>query len=300
MTLPNFIIIGAAKSGTTSMKHILAQHPEIFIYLSPKPRFFTFKDELPNYCGPGDQAFNQTSITNIDRYQALFAEVKDQIAIGEKSTSYLVSSTIASERIHQYLPEVKLIAILRHPADRAYSNYLNKVQVGLEKLAFPEALAAEKARQQANWSPSWQYLQNGYYAARLKDYFQYFSPSQIRIFLYEDWTGNPRKLLADLFEFIQVDPGFAPNLNRRYNVAKIPRYPLLSKLLLYPNPLRNLLSRSLPGGLRSQLSAQVQKTQWKKPPALETSLRRQLTDLYRQDILELQSLIGRDLSHWLS
>ena len=134
MAMPNFLIIGAAKSGTTALYHSLKQHPQIYMSPVKEPRFFAFEGETPRFCGPGDDRFVRKFVTNFEDYLRLFEAVTDQIAIGEASTVYLTMSETSSRRIRHHLPHAKLIAVLRHPADRAYSQYQVRFSSGLEKL----------------------------------------------------------------------------------------------------------------------------------------------------------------------
>jgi hypothetical protein len=122
MTMPNFLIIGAAKSGTTSLHHYLKQHPQVYMSQIKEPSFFAFEGTKPAIPGPWKRWAAHNFITDIQAYRSLFQGVSDEVAIGEASTIYLVHPT-APQRIRHYVPDAKLIAILRDPAERAYSNY---------------------------------------------------------------------------------------------------------------------------------------------------------------------------------
>lgn len=125
MTLPNFLIIGAAKAGTTSLYHYLAQHPQIYMSPIKEPNFFALEERCVDFRGPGDHLYiKQFSVTELERYRSLFQGVTHEQAVGEASPLYLYSP-VAPARSHRYVPEMKLIAILRHPVDRAYSAFLH-------------------------------------------------------------------------------------------------------------------------------------------------------------------------------
>src|SRR3712207_6354190 len=133
MTMPNFLIIGAMKSGTTALYYYLEQHPEI--YMSPVKE--------PNFFSSQEQENAADAVTDIGTYQHLFRGVSGEKAIGEASHSYLYEPGAAAE-IRRYLPEAKLIAILRNPIDRAYSHFLHMVRSGTEPLDdFAQALQEE-------------------------------------------------------------------------------------------------------------------------------------------------------------
>ena len=125
MIMPNFLLIGAAKAGTSSLYGYLKQHPQIYMSPIKEPRFFALEGETLNFNGP-TRGINQTSINTLEAYSQLFQKVTTEKAIGEASTIYL-SSPKAPERIKHYLPDVKLIAILRDPSERAFSSYMHLV-----------------------------------------------------------------------------------------------------------------------------------------------------------------------------
>ncbi len=189
MTLPNFLIIGAAKSGTTSLYVYLMQHPEIYMSPVKETHFFSFDSESKMTKGPGDPIHK--AITDFNEYQALFDGVTDEKAIGEASTSYLYRPE-APGRIHKILPDAKLIAILRNPADRAFSAYMHVVRDERETAKdFAEALSYEENRKAAGWEPIWHFTSVGHYYEHLKRYYDLFHPDQIKVYLHEDLNDHP-------------------------------------------------------------------------------------------------------------
>ena len=164
MTLPNFLLIGAAKSGTSSLYHYFRQHPQIYMSPNKEPSFFAYEGKAIQLTGPGDQDFHAKRIvTDLIDYQALFGDRTNQPAIGEASILYLYAPD-APARIHHYLPDVKLMAVLRNPVDRAFSSYAHLRRDGRESIAdFRLALQEEEARIKANWEHQWHYAQLGFY-----------------------------------------------------------------------------------------------------------------------------------------
>lgn len=209
---PNFLIIGAAKSGTTSLYHYLDQHPQVFMSPMKGPRFFAMEGRRPAFTGPQDDVVNGRTITTAEDYVDLFRAVTNQRAIGEASDWYL-SSAEAPERIYKYLPNVRLIAVLRQPADRAFSSYMHFARNGFEPLSFEDALAAEDARIANGWSPLFAHRGRGYYATQLKRYFARFDREQIRVYLYDDLQRDPAVLVRDIFTFLGVNTDFRPTTN---------------------------------------------------------------------------------------
>jgi hypothetical protein len=200
MPMPNFLIIGAAKSGTTALHSYLDQHPQIFMTPDKETNFFTFEGQTLNFQGPGDEGINSFSITRPAQYQQLFSGVSGEKAIGEACPLYLYDPDTA-QRIKSQLPEVRLVVILRNPVDRAYANYLHLIRDGREPCAdFEQALQQEPHRVQQGWEWFWHYTQQGFYGQQLARYSQCFDREQIRVYLYEDLSKRPDWLFQDLFQ----------------------------------------------------------------------------------------------------
>lgn len=306
MRMPNFLIIGAPKAGTTSLYNYLKKHPQIYLPKYKEPHFFSFEGESGGFDGPGEQNLLDRLTTDLQTYQSLFDRVTNEITIGEASTSYLYIPK-ASERIKYYIPDVKLIAILRHPVERAYSHYLHHRKGGNEVLLDFDKAIREETGKRKNWSPFWHYKTIGFYYAHLKLYFETFDRNQIRIYLYEDLTKDPVKLIQDITTFLSVDSNWIPKLSEKYNVSglsQIPKNEKVHELLTQENSIKSFLKLLLPFELRQKLKKQVQNINNYKPeqpykPPLLPEVRQALIAEYRDDILQLQGLLGRDLSNWL-
>jgi len=264
MTLPNFLVIGSARSGTTSLYHHLSEHPQVYVTPVLEPRFFAFEGSRLDFRGPGDHLINDRVITKLEDYAALFAGVAGEIAIGEVSPAYL-SSESAPARIRHYIPDAKIIAILRNPVERAISSFRLEVLEGFETITdLAVAIEQEETRMRDNWSYVCQYRRRGLYYTHLKRYFEMFPREQIKIFVYEDWQDGV-ELLKNVFRFLGVDDTLAmPETTVRYNSTEASRFE----------------SRGLAA------------------PEISTGLRAGLTREYRDEIERLQSLIERDLSAW--
>lgn len=299
MTMPNFLIIGSAKSGTTSLYHYLSQHPQIYMSPVKEPRFFALEGNNMGFGGLGDQeVFCRSSVTNIEDYQALFQGVKNEKAIGEASNLYIYDPD-APKRIHDSLPRVKLIAVLRNPVDRAYSNYLYLRRKGEEPLRdFAEALAEEPKRISENWIHIWHYKQQGFYYQQLKRYFDLFDRSQIRIYLYDDLEKKTTNTLQDIFHFLGVDSGFVPSTDVKYNISGLPKNKSLHSFLSERHAIKDIFKLFIPRKLLKRIAIEVRNLNLTKP-VLSQDLRDLLIAEYQVDILKLQNLINRDLSDWL-
>ncbi|MUL39032.1 sulfotransferase domain-containing protein [Gloeocapsopsis dulcis] len=295
MTLPNFLVIGAAKAGTTALYYYLKQHPQIYMSPEKEPKFFALEGDKLDFRGPGDREnICKSAITDIETYHQLFKGVTNEIAVGEASPLYLYSP-VAAERIKKYIPHAKLIAILRNPIERAYSGYIMHVREGRETAKdFAEALQEEEARIRNNWG--WgHYVSVGLYHTQLKRYLDLFDKEQIRVYLYEDLKANPISLVQDVFKFIGVEHTFLPDTSLKYNVAGVPKNNALRILIRNFNSLKPAVNFLLPDKLRHYVRGQV----FEKPPVLSHDIRQSLIEVYREDVSNLQNFLQRDLSHWL-
>jgi hypothetical protein len=298
MPLPNFLIIGPPKCGTTALYAVLARHPQVYMSLVKEPYFFAFDGQPPNFVGPGSDHFRQHAIVDWERYLDLFAAATVPRALGEASPLYLTSyqPERTAANIHRRLPEVRIVAVLRQPADRAYSQFTYRRQQGYEPLAdFRQALAEEDRRITANWPPACYYRRNGLYFTNLTPYFERFPRERIRVYGYEDLSERPQAVLTDLCHFLGIDAVLMPPQVDRQNVTTWTRSRALQALLRQLQSLKGLLPRCL----RRMIGPRLRTWNQVKPPPLDPALRRELTDIYRDEILRLNDLIGRDLSHWL-
>src|SRR5215211_5523906 len=291
MTMPNFLIIGAMKSGTTALYYYLEQHPEIYMSPVKEPNFFSSQER--------ENAAD--AVTNIGTYQHLFRGGSGEKAIGEASHSYLYEPSAAAE-IRRHVPEARLIAILRNPIDRAYSHFLHMVRSGAEPLDdFAQALREEKVG--VHKERTFQdYIGRGLYYDQLERYFGTFPREQIRVYLYEDLRDAPIRTVQDAFRFLKVDDSLVPDVSLRRNVSGHPKYKALDALLRSQGRIKHAAKIYLPARMRWRLSKAFDDLKTRnlvEPPPLRSEARQQLIRVYREDILRLQDLLYRDLSGWL-
>lgn len=294
MPMPNFLIIGAAKCGTTSLYKYLKTHPQIFMSTPKEPKFFAYEGENPR----PDFFLGQTPISSLESYLRLFESGRNHKAIGEASTVYLYSAK-APHRIRHHIPNARLVAILRDPVERAFSHYLFFSQAGRESSAtFQEALQAESDRIRRNIYSGWFYRDRGYYYAQLKRYFDLFPREQLRIHLYQDFCADRKGVVRDVLRFLEVDESLLPDIGEKHNVIAVPRSRIINAALNRQTRLRPLVRACLPAQGRKRLLNWLNRLNSKRPQ-LAPEIRAELIEGYRDDILKLQDLIGRDLSAWL-
>jgi hypothetical protein len=196
LRLPDFLVGGAPRSGTTWLYTALDRHPSIYMAkpIKPEPKFFLID-------GLYEKGLEHYSTT-------WFGDVPARRVAGEKSTDYL-ESRAAAERIGRDLPHVRLVFILRDPVDRAYSNYLWTRMNRLEHEDFETALASEDERERTTpatyrFSRPYAYFSRGLYADLLQPYVDRFPPAQMLILKFEDLVDRPRELLSRLHAFVGV------------------------------------------------------------------------------------------------
>lgn len=310
MVMPNFLIVGAAKAGTTSLVHYMQQHPQVYFSPRKEPRFFAFDEgEQLNFSGPNDYltvhnasgnnpGINNTSVTTLAKYQALFDNVTQETAIGEASTLYLYSST-APSRIKRYVPDMKIVIMLRNPVERAYSSYLHLVRDGYETLTFEDGLKAEPSRIENNWSHLWHYTRSGFYYGQISRYYQNFNSTQIKIYLDEELRKEPQRVLSDIYAFIGVESSVRANFGKTLNKSGVPKNKLIHELLTKDNFVKRSAKRLTPQPLRNRIYKSLKEKNLAKKPEIDPDLRLSLMNTFEEDIERLQTLINRDLSSWL-
>jgi len=298
--LPNFLIVGAAKCGTSSLYYYLKQHPDIFMSPVKEPYFFSNRSANPGR-GPGDDLIAKIGVKSFDDYCRLFKKSIGKKAVGEASvdTLFLFERTIPA--IQRYLGDPRIVIILRDPVNRAYSAYNFLVRDGREYLPFADALNQEEQRKRDGYGWSWRYREVGLYSRQVRAYQEHFS--RVQVLLYDDLKVDTEALIRSVYTFLEVNPDFIPDMSHRYNVSGIPRSSFLNALFVKPKRLhkaaRTIGGAILGGDRWSRLRDRIRATNLQKPLPMDHEIEQQLRWFYRDDILKLQDYIGRDLSSWL-
>lgn len=287
MTLPNFIIGGALKAGTTSLFQYIEQHPQAFMPDRKELRYFAY-DPTDPWCQENGHAFPLQTLAD---YTAEFDKATDQIAIGEASPNYLASDA-APGNIKAVLPDVKLIFSLRDPVRSAYSAYLMALRAGRDTRPVADALAVEE-RQVTR------YL----YAHYMERWYSLFDRSQIKVVLFEDLIADPVAVAQSVYGFLGIDASFVPDLSGvKANSGGVPRNKTGAAVYRALNWLRGgemsqKIRPYLPQAARDAFGGMRQASLQKAPP-LPDEIATRLRSFYQPDIAELEKLIQRDLSIW--
>lgn len=296
MNKPNFLIVGAQKSGTTSLYSYLKQHPQIYMSPVKEPHFFVSHFLKLPYRGIGDHVTK--IIKDFKKYEALFSDVRNETKIGEAIAIYLCHYRNAIPRIHAMLGDIKIVIILRNPVDRAYSAYMHLIRDDREYLSFEDGLKEEAQRIACNWCDLWHYTSIGFYYQQVKAYLENFS--QVKIFLFDDLKETPLALLKDLYNFLNVDSSFTPNdLGIRYEVTGVPKYRFVYNILRKPNIIKSAIKPFISEEKRMNIREKIIRCFVTKRPEMKPETRKFLIGVFKEDVLALQDLINRGLTHWL-
>lgn len=300
--LPSFLVIGAGKAGTTSLHRWLTEHPQVFVTRIKETNYFAYEAserEADDALRP--HGHRQFSIRSWGEYLNLFRGAEAFDARGEVSPIYLAWPSVP-ERIAARLPDVRLIAVLRHPVDRAYSSYLMHARDSRERRSFAEAIRQELdgTGDRALSYGQLNYLRIGFYHAHLSHYWERFGSDRLHVELFDDLKTDPHALMRRVYRFIGVGEDFEPDLSARLNPSGLPRRRVLAPLLR-----KSRVSRALRALVPPAFQPRAERAfeRWRaghlvKPP-LDPALRADLIERYRDDIIQLDHRLGRDLSGWL-
>ena len=292
-TLPNFFILGAAKSGTTTLYDMLKIHPQIYLPYVKEPMFFSRDD----YFQRGLTWYANTFFQKSDSYPAR----------GEATPHYLYWAEKVAPRLKKIYGEsdIRLICIFRDPVQRAYSGYLNMIREEKENLGFAEALDREDQRIKDNWETLYQtgamtygYFKGGCYATQIEEYLKHFDRKQF-FFLLQDDLKCGQTSLIELHQFLNVEPEIRLD-TLVSNPASMPRNRALHRWLHEPSIVKNIIKKISPQRWRYMLKAKITKAnmQTVEVPKIAGEVAIELKYRFRGEIERLENIIGRDLSQW--
>jgi hypothetical protein len=303
--IPDFLIIGAGKSGTTSLDNYLKQHPQIFIPSVKEPNFYGYELMKPaDFNGAPDELKHyKSSVTNYRDYIALFEKVLPGQIIGETSNTYMYHEH-TPERIKHYNSNMKLIAVLRQPTERLYSRFLHLAREDRR----PTEQFADCLIKNTVWWERNDLIKEGFYYKHLQKFYNFFPAENIRVFLYEEFNTKTQHVLNEIYDFIGVDSAFKADLSVRYNESGFIKNKLWDKVYgqkgLLIKTVKALLPTTVSNYLKENIYIQKRLNNLRSTnllkPSLDPVLKHKIThEIYGDDILHLQTLINKDLSHWL-
>lgn len=289
----DFIGIGAGKSGTTWLADMLRQHPGIY-YPDARKEINYFNALLPqDYQTP-----NPEYLKGLDWYHHFFAGRKPGQKCGEITPSYLPSENAAAD-IYQYNRNIKIFAMLRHPAERSFSEYLFSVQNGISTYkSFEDALTRNPKK----------YLQPSLYCSNLKNFYTLFPQENIRLYFFEDLKNEKFKILEDICHFIGVDLFIPEHLETEINTGlqaknqTINNFIGRSKMWMHRNNMHRTLALIEKTGLLDLVKKVKSKNlvQHSQKQAMTPQTRMQLCSYFIEDVKALEAITGKNLDHWKS
>ena len=296
--LPNFLIVGAAKSGTSSLHNYLNQHPEVFMpsYNSEgmkvkEPRFL-IKDLVKHRLHNG--------VWTWEEYKSLFNDVIDEKAIGESTVLYLYYYKDAIKNIKEKLGnDVKIIIMLRNPTDRAYSAFQHVSRGFKEQNSFEESLEMEDGRleREGNLTPMVMYKDMGLYHEMVKSYQENFS--NVHVIIYDDFRDNTENEIKKTYQFLGISDNTNIDYVTRHNVGgKRWKNDKVKHLFMKENPIKSVIKRIIPRRLRKGLRNNLVTASTNKVLLMKDQTRIMLNDFFREDVRKLSDLLNRDLTHW--
>jgi hypothetical protein len=297
--LPDFVIVGAPKCGTTSLHHYLAQHPDVFLPAQKELHFFSYADMARNAKGPSDAHVLRSACATRAEYEAFFADAGGARAVGEVSPSYFYYADTAAERMRAGLGEARIVALVRDPIEKAWSQYMHLIRDNREPLSFPEALAAEEQRTRDGWAALWRYAGSSLYMPAIERYRATFGAERVKVLVQDDLRRDTRAVVADLFDFIGVDAAFEPDTGRTYHRSGAPKSKLLANVISKSGPLSSVARAVMPDGLRTRVRTFLQNANTGAKGEMDEASRDALRERFADDVAALERLLGRELG-WMA
>lgn len=298
--LPNFIVIGRPKSGTTALHQTLQRHPQVFLSARKELRFFICEGGAPAFHGP---LSTFRGVTTLAEYHSHFAQATPaHRAVGEASPAYLHHgfAELAATAMRRHIPQARLAAIIRHPADNIRSMFQFLQSRGEELCgSIEQALDEERKGKRTRYFPGLRYLENSGCYLPLKAYFDRFPANQLRVYTYDEWQRTPDVVLSNLESFLGLDAFLSNAHVVRVNVTRAPKSPMIQYILRRRSPLFRRLRRLIPRQWSTALRASLQRWNHMEPAPMDPDMRAAIIAAKRDDIERTQELIGKDLSHWL-
>ena len=297
-SLPNFLIVGAAKCGTSSLHNYLNQHPDVFMpsyneqgMKAKEPRFLIkdlVKDRLHN------------GVWDLESYQALFNNVVNEKAIGESTVLYLYYYNEAIKNIKKYLgDDVKIIIMLRNPVDRAFSAYTHVSRSLKEPLSFEEALEVEENRLENDitLTPMVMYKDMGLYHNMVSAYIENFK--NVHVVMHEDFLQNTKAVVKLTLAFLGILRSVELDTDSKYNVGgKSWRFSFLKQFFMKDNVIKKELRVIFPKTLRKRFRVLVEYFLKEKVKPIKPGTKKELISFFRSDVEKLEKLLNIDLKNW--
>jgi hypothetical protein len=310
--MPDFFIVGHAKSGTTALYEMLRAHPDIFMPAVKEPQYFARNPAPASGRASGRERFEQTGkhAETLEQYLSLFAAAAAGQRVGEASTFYLWSPTAAA-RIAAAQPQARIIAILREPAAFLHSLHLQMLQNNAEsERDLRRALALEDARREgreippnAFWPAALIYSDRVRYVEQLQRYEALFGSDRMLVLIYDDFRADNAATLGRVLRFLDVpDRALAApvSANPSVDVRSVRLYTAVRNVRARrgsgPRLVRAVGKTLTTRGLRERLVYPLRRrVVFREPPPPDPELARELRARFRGEVVALSDHLDRDL-----
>ena len=294
--LPNFILAGFPKCGSSSLYYYLKAHPDIFLPEQKELHYYVREELKHRNKGPGDAKYETYHVNSEEEYRSHFVGAAGHARVGDSSSSF-TNHPESLERVKADLGDVKVIITLRDPIKRAYSNYLHLVREGREKLDFKEALSQEAQRKKDMYADFWSYKENSRYYEKIKRCKALFS--DVYILTFEAFTADPQTEIQKLYRFLEVDDGFIPdNLEARFNVGGSYSQNVITRLILRENALKRFVKKNWNTNKLQGIKNSILSGFRKKSPELDPDIQAQLRASFREEVMRLKDEFGVEVDYW--
>lgn len=290
MALPTFIVVGAAKCGTTSLFRYLQQHPDIFLPESKELNYFSSDILYRNTNGVGDKDTLSTIVTSREDYEKVYRYTGRVKAIGDVSPSYLYNKV--HNRIYSELGAVKIVVMLRNPVEKAYSQYMHLVRDQREKLGFYEALMAEAERTKNGWSDIWRYADSSKYSGNLYSYIDVFGRENVHVILFNEFKFNTGTVLNNLFAFLGIAASGDIDFSKQHNRSGVARFPFVAEFMQRPSTFKAAIKVALPARVRMALRLAIMDINTASKPAIDPKSQEYLRKYFEDDNEQLAKMLG--------
>jgi len=291
---PNFLIVGAAKAGTTALYYYLKQHNNIAFPELKEPKYFSSTSVRLPHAGVGDKSVDKHTITEWQEYLKIFEGFNGYKRVGEASPNYLYYHEKSAPLIKSKLGDIPIIIMLRHPVRRAFSAYSYLKRDSRENLTFRKALNKEKSRLEDNWDFIWGYKAASTYSYALETYISLFT--NVKIVLFEEFIANPLNETNRVCEFLGLEPLDSLHIVK-HNSSGVPTN-RLTKLILNRN---NNFSTCIREWLKSNVSRSLLETVSNatlRNMSISAEDYRFLSENLKDEIARTETVIDRNLGIW--
>jgi hypothetical protein len=288
-------IIGAPKSGTTSLYKWLNTSSDVFMGKVKEPRYFcNFRES--DFSGPGKKDFFSDHVSTKEQYDRLFEHATCGQILGEASTDYLSCYEAAENIYNSKFKKVKIIIIIRNPVERAFSEYLHTVRDGIEKTSFIDSIKKEISGERIEYQPLFHHIRRGLYVKSLEVYFDKFNAEDILILKNEDLKNNQNAILKKICKFLNIEQ-ISIQESAKHNQSGVPISNFLHSLENPNNKLHKILKYTISQKYLSNLKFKVQKYNLRKPKITRAEWK-YAYQFFRDDIEDLEKRLDMNLSNW--